>query len=298
MLPPSEHHRIAARARRIVETLTREHPSRSGVYPERLARAAAFVEEEFRALDYEVEHQHFVARGERYTNIAARIHGTRHSSCIVIGAHYDTVVGTPGADDNASGVAGVLELARLLREGHPLHTILFLAFANEEPPFFHSSLMGSRQHAKLMRESGTTVRLMIALEMLGYAHDGIRQAYPLPGLRRLGNYPERGNFIAVVGNLHTRKLTRTVRDAMREGSTVGVESLAAPGFLPPLFLSDHASYWKYGFPAVMITDTAFLRNPHYHMPSDTADTLNYDFLAAVVGGVHTAVLRVDETPDR
>lgn len=292
-LPADERAVIAARARRIVETLALEHPSRNGIFPERLARAAAFLQAEFRSLGYDIRLQDFTARGARYANILAELPGTTHTSAIILGAHYDTVLGTPGADDNASGVAGVLELARLMRSMNPAHTIVFAAFANEEPPFFHSSHMGSRHHAKQLRESGGGVLLMFALEMLGYAHDGVRQIYPFPGMRRLGRYPEKGNFIAVVGNIGTRKLTRIVRDAMREGCRIGVESLSAPGFLPPLFLSDHASYWRYGFPAVMVTDTAFLRNPHYHLPSDTPQTLNYEFLAEVVAGLFAAVLTID-----
>ncbi len=285
---------IAARARQRVETLARLHPSRSGVYPARLAHAAEYVEQEFRLLGCNVQRQRFRVQGNEFFNLVVDMPGTGDSAAIVIGAHYDTVVGTPGADDNASGVAGVLELASLLQKASLRHAVAIVAYANEEPPYFHSAHMGSRHHARFLKESGRHVRLMFALEMLGYAGDDLRQAYPFPGLRRLGRYPTQGNFIGVVGNLHTRKLTRVVRDAMRAGSRIRVESLAAPGFLPPLFLSDHASYWKYGFPAVMITDTAFLRNPHYHHASDTADTLNFAFLAEVIAGVYAAVLTIDQ----
>lgn len=293
LLPPFDLEALAARAHRRVETLASLHPARSGVYPNRLARAADYIEQEFRSLGCTVQAQRFRVQQDEFRNLVVELPGHRDSPAIVIGAHYDTVIGTPGADDNASGVAGLLELAALLQRNALRHSIIFVAYANEEPPYFHSAHMGSRHHARFLKESGRHVRLMIALEMLGYAHDGLRQRYPFPGLRRLGGYPEKGNFIAVVGNLHTRKLTRFVRDAMRDGSHIGVESLSAPGFIPPLFLSDHASYWKYGFPAVMITDTAFLRNPHYHQPSDTADTLNFTFLAEVIAGVYAAVLRID-----
>jgi len=284
---------IAARARQRVETLARLHPSRNGVFPARLARAAAYVEQEFRSLGYEVHSQRFHALGDEFCNLVVELPGERESSVIVIGAHYDTVIGTPGADDNASGVAGVLELASLLQNVPLRHPVMFAAYANEEPPYFHSAHMGSRHHARSLKDAGRRVHLMFALEMLGFADDNLKQVYPFPGLRRWGKYPERGNFISVVGNLRTRTLARVVRDAMRSGSNIGVESLAAPGFLPPLFLSDHASYWKYGFPAVMITDTAFLRNPHYHLSSDTPETLNYTFLANVVAGIAGAVQAVD-----
>jgi Zn-dependent M28 family amino/carboxypeptidase len=284
---------MAARARQRVETLARLHPSRNGVFPARLARAAAYVEQEFRSIGYEVHTQRFYVHGDEFCNLVVELPGEQDSSVIVIGAHYDTVIGTPGADDNASGVAGVMELASLLQETSLRHSIIFVAYANEEPPYFHSAHMGSRHHARFLRDSGKHVHLMFALEMLGYADDNLKQAYPFPGLHRWGKYPERGNFIGVVGNLRTRTLARVVRDAMRSASSVGVESLAAPGFLPPLFLSDHASYWKYGSPAVMITDTAFLRNPHYHLSSDTPETLNYTFLANVVAGIAGAVQAID-----
>jgi hypothetical protein len=134
---------------------------------------------------------------------------------------------------------------------------------------------------------------MLTLEMLGYAGEGFKQLYPAPLLRILGRYPRDGNFIALVSNLRSARVLSIVRKAMRQRGTVGVEGLSAPGFIPPLFLSDHSSFWKYGFPALMITDTAFLRNPHYHSSTDTADTLNYKFLAEVVDAVSVAVRALD-----
>jgi Zn-dependent M28 family amino/carboxypeptidase len=213
--------------------------------------------------------------------------------CLVIGAHYDTVLGTPGADDNASGVAGVLELARLLRSYRNRRTIRFVAFPHEEPPYFHTSHMGSRVYAAHLKGSSVSVGAMFALEMIGYGGTGLRQTYPFPFMRRLGHFPGDGNFVALVGNVRTRKIVRTVKAVMRSACSIGVESLVAPGFVPPLFLSDHSSFWKYGFPAVMVTDTAFQRNPHYHLPGDEDSTLNYDFLAEVVIGMHAAVVALD-----
>jgi hypothetical protein len=134
---------------------------------------------------------------------------------------------------------------------------------------------------------------MLTLEMLGYAGEGFKQLYPAPLLRILGRYPRDGNYIALVSNLRSARVLSIVRKAMRQRGTVGVEGLSAPGFIPPLFLSDHSSFWRYGFPALMITDTAFLRNPHYHSATDTPATLNYDFLANVVVAVHAAVLALD-----
>jgi Zn-dependent M28 family amino/carboxypeptidase len=155
--------------------------------------------------------------------------------------------------------------------------------------------MGSRQYAKQLKEKGTNVLAMLALEMLGYAGDNYRQIYPVPLMRTVGRYSHHGNFIALVGNLKSLRVMSVVRSAMRRKGSVGVESLSAPGFLPPLFLSDHSSFWKAGYPALMVTDTAFLRNPHYHKATDTADTLNYDFLAKVVDAVLEGVLALDAT---
>jgi hypothetical protein len=134
---------------------------------------------------------------------------------------------------------------------------------------------------------------MLTLEMLGYAGEGFKQLYPAPLLRIIGRYPKDGNFIALVSNLRSTRVLSRVAKAMRQRGTVGVESLSAPGFIPPLFLSDHSSFWKFGFPALMITDTAFLRNPHYHSATDVPASLNYDFLANVVVAVYAAVLALD-----
>lgn len=286
---------IASRARKIVTSLSERFPSRNGMNPLALQRAAEFVEQEFLTLGYAVESQQYDSHGVPVRNIAVIKRGQNPSKPrIVLGAHYDSVLGTPGADDNASGVAGLLELARLLQDYPNQRTVHFVAFTHEEPPYFYSSHMGSRQYAKELKRQGVNVQLMVALEMIGYAGETMAQQYPFMFLRQLGGYPKYGHFIALVANLRTMKMLGTVKRAMREACSIGVESLSAPGFLPPLFLSDHSSFWRYGFPAIMVTDTAFLRNPHYHMPSDTAETLNYDFLAEVVRGVYETVVTLDK----
>jgi Zn-dependent M28 family amino/carboxypeptidase len=288
---------IASRAQRIVETLARQHPSRSGLFPDRLESAARFIEGEVRALGYSVESQTYESDGVDVRNLIAERSGMNAAaSCIVLGAHYDTVPDTPGADDNASGVAGLLELARLLKDCPTKRPVKFVAFANEEPPYFYTAQMGSRQYAKKLGQQKARVLLMFSLEMLGYADERYEQSYPFPLMRQLLGYPKSGNFIGLVGNLRTTKLLRIVRAAMRRGCKIGVESLSAPGFLPPLFLSDHSSFWRYRYPALMVTDTAFLRNPHYHLPTDNDSTINYRFLAEVVSGVYSAVLALDRLP--
>ncbi len=291
---PSENLEIASRARRIVEVLARKFPSRNGLAAGNLTRAGEFIEEEFVALGLKVEAQAFGTFSTRVKNLIVEKQGRDGAKpAIVIGAHYDTVISTPGADDNASGVAGLLELARLLRNYPNERPIHFVAFTLEEPPYFYTAKMGSRMYAKRLKLDRIRVKLMLSLEMIGYAGEHIKQSYPFPLMRRIGGYPKNGNFIGIVGNFRTRKLVRVVSEAMREGCNIDVESLSAPGFLPPLYLSDHSSFWKHGFPAAMITDTAFLRNPNYHRPTDTDDTLNYGFLAEVVKGVHNAVIALD-----
>ncbi|HZY09789.1 MAG TPA: M28 family peptidase [Bacteroidota bacterium] len=286
---------IATESRRIVETLTHDFPSRSGLNPDVLSGAASYLEKEFQALKLSVESHYFSVSRPSVRNLVVTQTGRDTSKpSLIIGAHYDTVVDTPGADDNASGVAGLLELTRLLKDYPNNHTIQYVAFTHEEPPYFYTSQMGSRAYAKKLKNEHTNVHLMFSLEMIGYASDDIIQKYPFPLMRQIARYPVYGNFIGVVGNLRTSKFVRIVREAMRKGCGIDVVSLSAPGFLPPLFLSDHASFWRYGFPAVMITDTAFLRNPHYHLPSDTSEMLNYNFLSDVVMGICASVIALDQ----
>lgn len=288
---------IAARARRVVEVLSRNFPSRNGLHRANLLGAADFIEKEFLSLGWIVKSQAYETNGGTVRNlIVEQLGQARTKPCIVIGAHYDSVLGTPGADDNASGVAGLIESVRLLKNYSNQRTICFAAFAHEEPPYFLTRWMGSRQYAKLLQRDKTNVQVMFSLEMIGYAGDTFKQSYPFPFLRQLGRYPKHGNYIALVSNLRTRQITKIVLDAMQGGCNIGVESLAAPGFLPPLFLSDHAAFWKAGYPAIMVTDTAFLRNSHYHRGGDTDDTLNYDFLAEVVKGMFHAILELDKLP--
>ena len=287
---------IASRARRVVEILAGKYPSRHGGYPETLNAAADFIDQEFRALGFVVESHFYECDGAKVRNLIVEKKGSQPElSCIVVGAHYDTVVGTPGADDNASGIAGLLELARLLKDRPNTRTTKFVAFPHEEPPYFFTHLMGSRQYAKKLKQEGQNVLVMLALEMLAYAGEKHDQLYPAPLMRVLGRYPKYGNFIALVGNLRSLRMMSIVRRAMRQRGTIGVESLSAPGFIPPLFLSDHSSFWNAGFPALMVTDTAFLRNPNYHLPSDTPETLNYEFLAQVVEGLFAVVEVLDAT---
>ncbi len=220
-------------------------------------------------------------------NVVAVIPG-REERRVVVGAHYDAFPGTPGADDNASGVAGLLELARLLRGARMRYTVELVAYCTEEPPCFASGHMGSDHHARLLAQQRMPVEAMIALEMIGFFSDAPgSQSYPVPMMRLF--YPGAGDFIGIVGNWGQRRLVRTVKRGMKGATALPVYSMVAPGGVPGADLSDHRCYWEQGFPAVMVTDTAFCRNRQYHQPGDTADRLDYARMAQAVIGVYEAV---------
>jgi Zn-dependent M28 family amino/carboxypeptidase len=255
------------------------HP-RSYLHPANLDRAADYIAERFRAVGARTDEQRYVVEGRTFRNLIARF-GPDDGPLLVIGAHYDSWDDTPGADDNASGVAGLLEIARLLAARPPPRAVELVAYTLEEPPFFRSDHMGSMRHARALREQGHEVRLMLSLEMIGYFDDAPgSQRYPMSGLGLL--YPEAGDFIALVGPYRDFGLMRRVKALFKGASTVPTVSINAPAFVQGVDFSDHASYWRHGFPAIMVTDTAFLRNPNYHGPGDTADTLDYARMAQVV----------------
>ena len=234
-----------------------------------LETPARYIEHALAAQGLHFSTQEFMSGGRSVRNIEAG------EGDIVVGAHYDTVRGSPGADDNASGVAVLIELARLVPSG-----VRFVAFANEEAPYFLGPEMGSFVYA---RERGAGVRAMFSLEMLGYYSDEKgSQRYPAP-LSLF--YPDRADFIAFVGDLGAARLVRKAIGIFREKAKFPSEGLAAPAFVPGVALSDHWSFRKHGYPAVMITDTAFYRNPHYHLPSDTPDRLDYERMARVTLGL-------------
>jgi Zn-dependent M28 family amino/carboxypeptidase len=276
--------RLRAHVRTLSETF---HP-RDWQHPENLDRAAAFIGEEFRRARGRVSEQPLQAQGRNYRNVLA-LFGPAAGERVVVGAHYDTAGPQPGADDNASAVAGLIELAHFLGRANLSLPVEVVAYCLEEPPFFGTPLMGSMVHARNLRTRKTGVRVMICLEMIGYFRDEPgSQDYPLPLLRLF--YPSRGNFIAVVGKFGQRGVVQRIKRAMLAATPLRVCSLNAPALVPGIDLSDHRSYWSAGYKAVMITDTAFYRNPHYHAQTDTWDTLDYERLAMVVEGVCAAVL--------
>ncbi len=262
---------------------------RNPEHDEFLERAAGYVREQLEGVGYDVSDQEFDVDGRTFRNIVAG-YGPIDAPVVVLGAHYDVCGDQPGADDNASAVAGLLEVARLLQVHRPevSYRIELVAFSLEEPPYFRTDNMGSAIHAQSLVDRGAEVRAMVALEMIGYFDDRPgSQSFPVPGLGLL--YSTTGNGIVVVGDAGSWRLTGHVKGRMAGICGIPVYSINAPAAVPGLDFSDHLNYWKRGWPAVMITDTAFFRNPNYHQPSDTAETLDYARMAEVVRGVFVAV---------
>jgi hypothetical protein len=259
------------------------HP-RSADHPENLAKAADHIRGVFREAGAKVSLQPVGVQGHRYVNVIGHF-GPEAGPLLVIGAHYDTHVGTPGADDNASGVAGLLELARLLARTPPAGPVQLVAYPLEEQPYFRTGDMGSARHARALRAAGREVRLMVSLEMIGsFSEEPGSQRYPLAGLSLL--YPQQGDFIALVGRFGDFGAMRRMKAAMAGASPLPVRSInAPPALVQGIDWSDHLNYWNEGYPAVMVTDTAFLRNAQYHQPGDTPDKLDYRRMAQVVQGL-------------
>lgn len=275
-----------------VEFLTSIQPARNYRNLESLNKAANYIKAEFEKLSASVEEQPFLADGRNYRNIIASF-GPPDAERIILGAHYDVCGEQPGADDNASAVAGLLETARLLHEQQPSlrRRLDLVAYPNEEPPYFATDFMGSAIHAYTMHIQKVRVRAMICYEMIGYFSDAPgSQRFPDDSLAKL--YPNTGNFITVVGKIGQEELTQRLQTLMRKHTKLDVQRINLPPSLGLAGLSDHRSYWHYGYQAVMINDTSFLRNPHYHQTSDTIDTLDFKRMAEVVNGVWGAILEL------
>jgi Zn-dependent M28 family amino/carboxypeptidase len=272
-----------------VTKLSREIGIRSYQDLDRLAKTVKYLLEEFTALGFQPTTQSFEFAGRTYQNVIAELKGTRSpEQVLVVGAHYDTVRTTPGADDNASGVAGLLGLAKLLA-GRPLEkTVRLVAFALEEPPTYRTRNMGSYHYAAGLKKASEKVDGMICLEMIGFFCDRPgSQHYPIPFMKL--RYPRTGNFIAMVGNRKSRNFTMQMADGFRKETDLPLVTLNAPAIVVGIDFSDHWSFGKFGYPAFMVTDTAFYRNLNYHSPSDLPDTLDYSRMAQVVEGLRAAI---------
>ncbi len=255
-----------------------------------LDRAASYIAKAFRSSGAKLSEQTYPVGGIQARNVIAGF-GPEKGSRVVVGAHYDVFSDFPGADDNASGVAGILELARML-DGLPLAApVEVVAYSTEEPPYFGSREMGSAIHAEALAKSGVRVRAMIALEMIGYFTPKQPDINPLVNLL----YPGNGEFIALVGRWRDRGVLRQAKKCFRGATTVQAVSYSGPTGLGS-DLSDQRNYWALGYPGLMVTDTAYMRNPNYHSANDTAGTLDYRRMAGVVDGVFSAVVNFANHP--
>jgi Peptidase family M28 len=295
---------VADREIEILRDALREHVDalavdigpRTPLNGDSLVRAAKYIRSVFEEAGLPVRQQDYQYYDQRVTNVlATHSTATGASAYYVIGAHYDTVPGTPGADDNASAVAVMLELARRLSRERLKAPVLFAAFTLEEPPAYLTGHQGSRIFVRSCRTSGDRVLGAIILEIVGFT--AAHQHYPY--LARWPGYPAEGTFIGIIANWRSWRVGRAVLRGFRKNSGLPVESLFLPfngRLLPETRLSDHASFWDAGLPALMITDTAFFRNPNYHLPSDTIDTLDFTFMAKLVKSLELALLELPPAP--
>ncbi|NIM00541.1 MAG: M28 family peptidase [Acidobacteria bacterium] len=276
----------AARLQADVERLCSDFGTRSYRQPQDLLAASDWIRAELEAAGLRVELQDYELDDGVFRNVIGfRPGATPDAPAVVIGAHYDAYGGFPGADDNASGVAVLLELARTLPDATPRFGQYFVAFSTEEPPFFGTEDMGSYRFAGKLAADGVDVDLMIALDMVGFfSDDPGSQTVPLSVLGLL--YPREGNFVAVTADLANGVAIRRVKQGIKAMREIEVHSFRAPGGYAGVDQSDHLSFWRHGFPAVLVTDTSFHRNPHYHRAEDTPDTLDYDAMVRVTRSLH------------
>ena len=290
---PSESHQLhpaglsenAGRLHSHVEALSSGIGPRSAEDYDALVKSMRYIIGNLNKWGYTPVVQEFEYKGKKHLNIEASIKGSAApQEIILVGAHYDTVEGTPGADDNASAVAVLLEMCRMMKGSAPARTLKFVFFDLEERPAFATRFMGSEVYATSAREAGADIRGMVCLEMLGYFSDRIDgQSIPLPLLGKgISTTP---NFIAIIGNEASQGLVGAVRKSLESGCRVPVESLVATRLIPGVDFSDHRSFWRAGYEAVMVTDTAFYRNPNYHTSSDTIETLDFEKMADLLKGL-------------
>ncbi len=252
-----------------------------------LVNAAQYIENGLARSGGKMRRDSYEIQGKRCDNIESELAGSS-PDIVLIGAHYDSVFGSPGANDNGSGVAALLALARRFAGTHHARTLRFVAFVNEEPHYFQTSQMGSFVYAARCRERGDPIEAMISLETIGYYSDEAgSQKYPAPGLGFV--YPRTGNFIGFVGNVGSRSLLRDAIGEFRRHAQIPSEGGALPAMIPGVGWSDQWSFWQHGYPGIMVTDTAPFRYPYYHSAGDTPEKLDYDSMTRVVLGMEAVI---------
>jgi Zn-dependent M28 family amino/carboxypeptidase len=285
---------LQASLRRTVEVLAGKLGIRNARRAGALDHAARFIEGELMAAGYAVERQTFTTDGVPTSNLIATVRGAASREIVVVGAHYDTAAPTPGADDNASGVAAVLELARAAVRTQPARTLRFVFFTNEEPPYFQTEQMGSLVYARACRARGDLITAALSIESVGVYSDAPKsQHYPWPFS---WIYPSEGNFLAFIGEPSSRALVRRAITTFRRRAALPSEGAVLSDSIDGVGWSDHWAFWQAGYPAIMVTDTAPFRNTSYHRPSDTPDKLDYDRLARAVRGLDEVVADLAGSP--
>jgi len=296
-LPLSEKEKIiSSNLHNHVYKLAGEIGERNIWLPSKLNAAAAYIENTWKGQKYTVRHQEYDARGVKSANLEIEIPGTSQTEEIVlVGAHYDSVPGCPGANDNGSGVAALLEISGLLKNRNLSRTIRLVAFTNEEPPFFLRRDMGSKVYASLARKRNENIVAMLSLETMGYYSEAPNsQQYPFPFSFF---YPHTANFIGFVGNIRSLQLVRQSLGAFRRHTQFPSEGTAAPGWVTGIGWSDHWSFWREGYRAIMVTDTALFRYDHYHTSDDTPEKIDYNRLARVTSGLAEVITELANTQD-
>lgn len=292
-LPPLSHgeSESAANLKKHVVYLADTIGERNVIAYQALESTRQYIEDVLGREGYTVRSQEYVVQMRKVKNLIVEIPGsTRPEEIVVIGAHYDTVYDCPGADDNGSGVAALLELSRLVKSTYSARTLRFVAFVNEEPPWFQTDDMGSLVYAQEARKRGENIVAALSIESIGMYSDAEgSQQYPA-GFGLL--YPSKGDFISFIGNLSSRQLVREAIGTFRETTKFPSEGAAVPAVIPGVSWSDHWSFWNQGYPAIMVTDTAPFRNENYHRPGDKPETLDYEKMARVVRGLHKIALEL------
>jgi hypothetical protein len=287
--PPEKQNSLSMQLKRDLQKLAGEIGIRNTEHYQSLTSAAEFLEKSLTETGLKVQRQGYNVEGETCYNLEAEIKGTeKPEEIVLIGAHYDSVVECPGANDNGTGAIAVLALARSMSHKSFPRTLRFVEFVNEEPPYFQTPLMGSLVYAKRCRERNEKIVAMLSLETMGYYSDKEgSQHYPSPLFKWM--YPTKGNFIGFIGNVRSKKLVQTAVESFRRHGKVPSEAIATFDTIPGVGWSDHWAFWQQGYPGIMVTDTAPFRYPHYHEPTDTPDKINYERMAEVVIGLEKVI---------
>ena len=275
---------VAMKLKLHVKSLCGNSGGRNYIEKESLDLAKDYIIGQFHSYKYKIIQQEYEISNETYSNIGVELSGKdKPEEIFIIGAHYDSVIRSPGANDNGSGIAALLELARVFKDKNFSRTIRFVAFVNEEPPHYHTNNMGSFVYANECALKKEKIIGMLSLETIGYYRDEIgSQKYPFPFSLF---YPKKGNFIAFVGNISSRSFVRETIQVFRQHAVIPSEGIAAPSFIPGISWSDQWSFWLNNYPGIMITDTAPFRYPYYHSTQDTPDKINYEKMVHVIEGL-------------